>query len=111
MHELVISHADHADHRRGGARVYVREPSNRDIHTLKVSENFIPDVNIGRQLPSIPDALLAAIADEAHKNGLRVGAARDSDRGRRGPRRVGQSLKPSAKVYLGVPPQFPFVAF
>jgi enamidase len=56
------------------ARAYVREPSNRGIHTLKVVANFIPDVNIGRQLPSIPDGILAAIADEAHKNGLRVGA-------------------------------------
>ena len=56
------------------ARAYVRDPSNRGIHTLKVIANFIPDVNIGRQLPSIPDAVLAAIADEAHKNGLRVGA-------------------------------------
>ena len=42
--------------------------------TLKVIANFIPDVNIDRELPSIPDPLLAAIADEAHKNGLRVGA-------------------------------------
>ena len=56
------------------ARAYVREPSNRGISTLKVIANFIPDVNIGRELPSIPDPLLAAIADEAHKNGLRVGA-------------------------------------
>ena len=58
----------------GQARAYVREPSNRGIGTLKVIANFIPDVNIGRELPSIPDPLLAAIADEAHKNGLRVGA-------------------------------------
>ena len=56
------------------ARAYVRQPSNRGIHTLKVVANFIPDVNIGRQLPSIPDSVLAAIADEAHKNGLHVGA-------------------------------------
>jgi hypothetical protein len=56
------------------ARAYAREPSNRGIHTLKVVANFIPDVNIGRQLPSIPDSVLAAIADEAHENGLRVGA-------------------------------------
>ena len=56
------------------ARAYVREPSNRGISTLKVIANFIPDVNIGRELPSIPDPLVAAIADEAHKNGLRVGA-------------------------------------
>jgi imidazolonepropionase-like amidohydrolase len=58
----------------GQARAYVREPSNRGISTLKVIANFIPDANIGRELPSIPDSLLAAIADEAHKNGLRVGA-------------------------------------
>ena len=38
-------------------------------------------------------------------------AARDSDCGRRGPRRVGQSREIVGPVYLGVPPQFPFVAF
>jgi hypothetical protein len=31
------------------ARAYVRERSNRGIHTLKVIANFIPDVNIGRR--------------------------------------------------------------
>ena len=44
------------------------------MSTLKVIANFIPDVNIDRGLPSIPDPLLAAIADKAHRNGLRVGA-------------------------------------
>ena len=31
-------------------------------------------MKVRRELPSIADPLLAAIADEAHKNGLRVGA-------------------------------------
>jgi imidazolonepropionase-like amidohydrolase len=56
------------------ARAYVREPANRGIVTLKVIVNFIPDIDIGRQLPSIPDGIVRAIVDEAHTNGLRVGA-------------------------------------